>query len=130
MEPHENVVGDLAMVIGVGVRVHVVREAHRGEAFRPDLVVSPCDDLRFDALVRCLERGRRSVHVAAGDHDGVVACQPVVAHENVGRDVHAGDVAEVRGPVYVGPCDRDKYLSGQVAPLLGQLGGTGGNSEV
>ena len=54
----------------------------------------------------------------------------MIAHEDVGRDVHAGDVAEVWGPVYVGPCDRDKYLSGQVAPLLGQLGGTGGTSEV
>ena len=52
VEPHENVVGDLVMVIGVGVRVHIVREAHCGKAFRPDLVVSLCDDFRFDAFVR------------------------------------------------------------------------------
>ena len=85
MERLEKIVGDLAMIIGIGVRVDVVGESHGGQAVRPDLVVPLRNDLGFYAFVGGPERGGGPVHVAAGDHDCVVADQPVVAHEDVGR---------------------------------------------
>ena len=62
------------------------------------------DDLdRLDALLVGAHRDRRAVGVAARDHQHVVAPAAVVAGEDVGRQVGAGDVAEVLRSVRVRP---------------------------
>ena len=57
---------------------------------------------------------RRAVLVAAGDHEHVVAGGAVVASEDVGRQVGAGDLTDVEGAVGVGPGDGDEYLFGHM----------------
>ena len=70
------------------------------------------DLLRRAALVVGAHGDRRAVLVAAGDHEHVVADHAVVAGEDVGRQIGAGDVAEVQRAVRVGPGDGDEDAAG------------------
>ena len=102
------------MTIGVRVCVQIVGERHVGEGFAPDVVVTSCYYFWFDAFFGCFEGGRSAVHVGAGDHCDFIADDSVVSSKDVGWDVHACDVAEVRFAVYVRPCDGDKNFTRQV----------------
>ena len=74
-----------------------------------ELRVELVDDLlRRAALVVGADGDRRAVLVAAGHHQHVVARHAVIAREDVGRQIRAGDVAEVQRAVRVRPRDGDE----------------------
>ncbi len=75
-------------------------------------VVALDDRGGLDALLLGLHRDRRAVGVGAADHQHVVAGHAVVAGEDVGRQVGAGDVAEVRQAVGVRPGHGDEDAAG------------------
>ena len=64
-----------------------------------------------NALLVGADGDGRAVGVGAGHHQHLVALHPVVARENVGGQVTAGDVAHVEGAVGVGPGDPIKMRS-------------------
>ena len=64
-----------------------------------------------DALVVGAHGHGRAVLVAAGNHQHAIAGHAVVASEDVGRQVGAGDVAEVQRPVGVRPRHGDEYVT-------------------
>ena len=72
------------------------------------LVVAVGDLLRRDALLLGADGDRRAVLVAARDHQDVVAAQALEAGEDVGRQVHAGQVADVQRAVGVRPGRADE----------------------
>jgi len=63
---------------------------------------------RFDAFLVGPHRDGRAVSVAPRHHQHPVAPEPVVAGEDVGRQVRARDVAQVQRAVGVGPCHGDE----------------------
>ena len=66
-----------------------------------------------DALLVGADGYGRAVGVAAGHHQHAVALQPVVAGEDVGGQVTAGDMAHVQRAVGVGPGNTDENAFGQ-----------------
>ena len=92
------------------VGVEVVADAEVAPVAEELLVVAVGDLLRRDALLLGADRDRGAVLVAAGDHQDVVAAQALEAGEDVGRDVHAGEVADVERAVDVRPgrADQDR----------------------
>ena len=50
-----------------------------------------------------------AVGIAAGDHQHFVAAHSVIAGEDVGGQIAAGDVSEMQGAVGVGPGNADEY---------------------
>jgi len=54
------------------------------------------------------------VHVGAGDHDHFIADDSVESRKDIGWNVHARDVAEMRFAVYIWPCDGDKDFARQL----------------
>ena len=100
---------DLVWFFGPRVREEVERDAERlpVAAGTPGGSASTTS-FGVDALVVGADGDRRAVLVAAGHHQHVVAAHAVVAGEDVGRQVGAGDVAEVQRPVRVRPGDGDE----------------------
>ena len=71
------------------------------------------DLLRRLALLLGAHGDRRAVLVGAGDHEHAVAGGAVVAGEDVGGQVGAGDLAEVQRAVGVRPgnADEDRFAN-------------------
>ena len=102
-QPGEDVLGHPAVVVGHRRGEQVERDAEL-VPLAEELGVEALDDLdRLDALLVGPHRDGRAVGVAARHHQHVVAPAPVVAGEDVGRQVGAGDVAEVLRAVRVRP---------------------------
>lgn len=101
------------MLVGVRVRVQIVREGHITESLAPDLVISARNFFWGDAFVDSLQHRWRAVHVGSGDHCYFVADDSVEPGEDVGWNVHSCDVAEMRFAVYIRPGDSDEDFSGQ-----------------
>src|SRR3990172_8048510 len=65
--------------------------------------------LRRATLLLRPDRNWRAVLVGAGDHEDAVAGDAVVAGEDVGRQIGAGDLAQVQRSIGIRPGDADKY---------------------
>lgn len=109
----EQLLADLSMAICMCVRVQIVGEGHVGEGFAPDFVISRSNYSWRDALFGGFQCGRCAVHVGARDHRNLIADDSVESGEDIGWDVHARDVAEMRFAVYIRPGDSDEDFAGQ-----------------
>ncbi len=74
-----------------------------------------------------LDGDRRAVRVRAGDHQDAVALQPVIAGKDIGRQVGAGQVADVQIAVGIRPGDGNVDRVGHRGPRwAGHVGTFGG----
>ena len=103
-----DVVGDLAVVVGHSGGEEVEGDAEALPGVEKGGVV-PLDDVaRGHALGVGAHGDGGTVGIAAGDHEYVVAAHTVVAGEDVGREIGACQVSEMRRAVRIGPCDADE----------------------
>ncbi len=94
-QPEEHVLGDRSVIGGAGRGVQVPTDPDPLPAL-DDLGVVAIDDLlRRHPLGVGPHGDGRAVHIAPADHQHVVAGQPVIAGEDVGRQVGPGEVPEM-----------------------------------
>jgi hypothetical protein len=60
--------------------------------------------------------------IGTGDHEDSVAGQAVVAGEDIGGEIRAGEMAEVKRPRGVGPSNGDEDVLAHEAEATGLLG--------
>ena len=99
------------MVLGVGAGEQIVGQAELLEQLEEAGVVVLVDLQRGGAFGIGAHRDRRAVRVGAGDHQHLVARQAVVAGEDIGRQVRAGDIADMDLRVGIRPGDGDQNSS-------------------
>ena len=95
------------VVIGHGGGEEVERDAHALPRFEEGRVVALDQLTGGNALAVGAHGDGRSVGVAAGDHEHLVAAHTVIAREYVSRQVCARQVTEVEWAVGIGPGDPD-----------------------
>ena len=95
--------------------VIVERHPEAAEGFFDLRVVAVHDLLRLDAFLAGAEHDRDAVLVGAADVEDVAALEALVAAEEVGGEVGAGEVAEVERPVGVGERGGDEEAAGRGA---------------
>ncbi len=97
-----------------GAGVDVERDAELLERFLVELVVAVNDHLGGDALLAGLEGDGYAVFVGAAYVDHILPFQPQVAGVDVGRDVYAGQMADMDGAVGIGQgrSDQVSFKSG------------------
>ena len=126
VERPEDVLRDAVVVARRRAREGVEREAEAPVVLADERVVAVGELTRRDAFAIGGHHHRGAVLVRPAHHHHVVALQPVVASEDVGRDPGTRDVAEVPRPAGVRPRDRDQDLLRRCAqPLLLRSLGTG-----
>jgi hypothetical protein len=118
----EQPLGDPGVVGGGGPGVVVEADADPLEARRDPFVLGVGEAPGGHAGPLGGHGDRRAVLVGAGHHQHLLAGEPVVAGGHVGRQVGAGQVAEMAGARRVGPGDADEDVHG--ADLLAAGGGT------
>jgi len=117
VQRQEHILRHAMVVLGVGVREQVERDAELLVRFEEQQMIALEHLARRDAFLVGLHRDRRAVAVAAGHHQHLVPLQAVVAGENVGRQVGARDVAEMLRAVGVRPGDAHQNLVGHESLL-------------
>ena len=110
VERAEQITGDAIVVSRRDPREQVVGDPEVAQVL-PDEAAEALRSVtrRLAGVVRRHHDGR-PVLVRAADHEHVVAAQPVVARERVRGNAESRHVADVPGPIRVGPCDRNQDL--------------------
>ncbi len=111
-QQQKDVLRDLVVVLGVGVREQVVADADLLLREQEALVIVLEDRARGDAPLVRLDRDRRAVTVRSRHHQDVIPLEAVIAREDVGGQVSARDVSDVEIAVGVGPSDGDVNVFG------------------
>ena len=111
-EFHEEVLGHLAVSVGAGGRVQVVLDPEVLPVLDELLVVAVHDLLRCLPFFVGANGDRGAVHIAAGNHQHVVAKRPVIPGEDVRRQVGPGEMTEVARSACVRPGDGNQDLLG------------------
>ena len=104
----ENVVDHFLVVRGVGGGEQVEGDAQLLPGLQEHGVVAFHHFLGGDAFLVRPDGDGGAVSVAAGDHQDVVALHAVVTGEDVGAQVAAGDMTQVKWTVGVGPSHGDE----------------------
>ena len=107
VELAEEVGGKLVVRFARGARIHVERDAEVLETLLDERVVAVHHVLRRDALLPGANRDGHAVFVGAADVHHVLFLQTEVAHVDVGRHIHACQMADVDTAVGIGQRRRD-----------------------
>ena len=99
----EDVVSNSLMIAGMGVGEQIEGYAQLLPRLQEQGVIAVDHLGGSDSLLLRPDGYGRAVGIAAGHHKHAVSLQPVVAGEDVGRQVTSGDVAQVQGAVGIGP---------------------------
>ena len=113
-QAEEHVLHHPCVVLGAGRGVEVPTNAESLPGIEELFVEVGGDFGRRLALLLRADGDWRSVLVAAGHHQHVVAGRAVVAGKDVSGQVGAGDLTDVKGAVAVRPGDAGKYLFGHM----------------
>ncbi len=122
IESREDILGNAVVVLRVGVGEQVVGDADPLLGFEEAAVVMLEELARRRAALVGFDGDRRPVGIRSGDHQHAVPLEPVVAGEDVRRQVGAGEVPDVQVAVRVGPGDRDMDQLGH-SVLLTRIAG-------
>ena len=101
------------VVLGVGGGEEVEGDAQALPRIEELGVVAVQDDLGIDALLVGADGDGGAVGIGAGHHQDLVAFHAVVAGEDIGCQIAAGDVAHVERAVCIGPGNTDENTLGQ-----------------
>src|SRR3990170_1392749 len=118
MKAKEEVLGDTMVVFGVRVGEEIVADANGLLGLQESVVVILENLARRLSTPVGLNRDRGAMGVGAGDHQNAVSPQAVVAREDVGRQVGAGQMADVQIAVGIRPGDGDMDGFGHRIPSL------------
>ena len=103
----EEVGSQPGMSLGGGAAVHIERDAKLLKRLLDHLVVAVYHVLWSDAFFLGADGDGHAVLVRTSDEHHLLLLQPQVAHVDVGRHIHAGQVSDVYATVGVGKCRRD-----------------------
>ena len=118
----ENVGRDGKVVLGIGVRKQVERDAELLERFEKALVKALDDILGADAFLFGRDRDGRAVRVRARYHQHIVAAKAVVACENVGGDIGPRELSQMQGRVGIWPGHAQQNLVVHITPWTADAG--------
>ena len=93
----KDVLCDLAMVVGPGGRVEIPTDTERLPCLEELRVITVDDLLWAHVLLFGAHGDRRPVHVGSRDHQNLVSREPVIAGEDVGRQIGTGEMPEMAG---------------------------------
>jgi len=113
----KHLLGDGPVVFRVGFREQIEADPQLLHHLHVARVVAVHHLTRRDTLLLGAHRDRRAVGVGAGNHQHVVPAQPVIAREDVRRQIGASDVADVHVAVAIRPGDADEDLLRHVSWL-------------
>ena len=106
-QPQEKVLHHRLVVLGMRGGEQVKGDAQPFPRIKELCVVAFQHFLRFHTLLVGTDRYGRAVGVGAGYHKHVAALHAVIAGENIGGQIAAGNVSHVQRAVGIGP--RDTY---------------------
>jgi hypothetical protein len=92
-EREKDIMNHLGMVRSVGGGEKIEGNAHLPPGFQESLVIPGCYLLRTDSLPFGADGYGGAVHIAAGDHQDMVALQTMVAGEDVSGEISPGDMS-------------------------------------
>lgn len=107
VEGAEDILRDAMMILSIGVGEQVVTDAARLEGVQKAHVIILKERARRHAALIRLDQDRCAVRIRAADHQHAVALQPMVAREDIGRQIGACHMPDVQIAVGVGPSHRD-----------------------
>ncbi|MBT9149610.1 MAG: hypothetical protein DDT28_01045 [Dehalococcoidia bacterium] len=120
-EGKKDIVNHLGVVRGVGSGEKIEGNAQLLPGFQESLVVPGCHLLRTDSLPFGADGYGCAVHIAAGDHQDVVALQAMVAGEDVGGEISPGDMPQMQWPIGIRPGNSNKNMLGHNKCILAQI---------